>query len=174
LATIESIDNEDDNNDNNNETATRREQKFNYLLETIRGIEIKKGKQQHVQHQDSQLQQQQQQQQQQQPLKVKTGRVVKEGERGDAVLLKADPSIPVPQLEQQQRDQDNSNSNKYNEILECLNGEPVRNDNNNNTVSVNLWKLRELALTRRGLLSPDLRQRAWPLLFATTTASRQQ
>jgi hypothetical protein len=50
---------------------------------------------------------------------------------------------------------------KENEILDCLQG---TND------VVDLWKLRELALSRGGLLTPNLRKRAWLKL----TASHEQ
>jgi hypothetical protein len=46
---------------------------------------------------------------------------------------------------------------KEDEILDCLRG---AND------TVDLWKLRELALTKGGLLTPDLRKRAWLKLTA--------
>jgi hypothetical protein len=46
---------------------------------------------------------------------------------------------------------------KENEILDCLQG---TND------VVDLWKLRELALSKGGLLTPNLRKRAWLKLSA--------
>jgi hypothetical protein len=46
---------------------------------------------------------------------------------------------------------------KEDEILDCLQG---TND------VVDLWKLRELALSKGGLLTPNLRKRAWPKLTA--------
>jgi hypothetical protein len=33
-----------------------------------------------------------------------------------------------------------------------------------NDPTINLWKLRELCLTKDGLLSDELRQKAWPIL----------
>ena len=50
---------------------------------------------------------------------------------------------------------------KENDISECLAG-----SSNDDDQQVDLWQLRELALTKGGLLCPDLRKRAWPKLLA--------
>ncbi|GAX21539.1 hypothetical protein FisN_6Hh429 [Fistulifera solaris] len=50
---------------------------------------------------------------------------------------------------------------KYTSIKRCLESDVV-----------NLWKLREMAWDKGGLLCPQLRQRAWPILFQCHTSFR--
>jgi len=59
---------------------------------------------------------------------------------------------------------------KQNEILSCLNGYHRHSSSTTVTTTedeVNLWQLRELALSRGGLLNSNVRKRAWPKLVAT-------
>lgn len=51
----------------------------------------------------------------------------------------------------------NISDNKYQDILDCLEGTPDER--------ISLWKLRELALSPGGLLCPQIRKRAWPMII---------
>lgn len=61
--------------------------------------------------------------------------------------------LPVCWLLSPNHDSDN----KYQEILDCLEG--------TSNERISLWKLRELALSSGGLLCPQVRKRAWPILL---------
>ena len=55
---------------------------------------------------------------------------------------------------------------KHNDILNCLLGQKPNDNDDEDDYYVNLWQLRELALSPGGLLCPQIRKRAWPTLLA--------